>query len=71
MDIKPRPNHHLYIETLRSLTPEARLLKAFELTDMTRDLLLAGLRHRFPDASDDEIHRIYLERLEKCHNRPC
>jgi len=71
MDIKPRPNHHLYIETLRSLTPEARLLKAFELTDMTRDLLLAGLRHRFPDASDDEIHRIYLERLDKCHNRPC
>lgn len=71
MDIKPRPNHAIYIRTLRAMTPEQRLAKAFELSEMTRDLLRAGLRQRFPHASDQELHRLYLDRLEKCHNRPC
>ena len=69
MDIKPRPNHKIYIQILRRMTPEQRLLKAFELTDFSRSLLLAGLRRRFPEASDEEIKRIYLDRLDKCHNR--
>ena len=64
-----RPNHRVYIEALRRLTPEQRLLKAFELTDMSRALFRDGLRARFPQASDAELERIYLERLEKCHNR--
>ena len=34
MDPKPRPNHRLYLEALRRLTPEQRLLKAFELTEV-------------------------------------
>jgi hypothetical protein len=71
MDVKPRPNHALYIQTLRSMTPEQRLAKAFELTEMSRDLLRSGLRERFPNASEDELTRVYLDRLEKCHNRPC
>jgi len=69
MDIKPRPNHRLYIEVLRRMTPEQRLLKAFELTEFSRDLFKRGLRRRFPDLSEDELHRLYLQRLEKCHNR--
>jgi hypothetical protein len=71
MDVKPRPNHAIYIRTLRAMTPEQRLEKAFELTEMTRDLLRAGLRERFPTASEEELERVYLERLDKCHNRPC
>ena len=70
MDPKPRPNHQLYLEALRRLTPEQRLLKAFELTEFSRELFRAGLRRRFPGAGEAELQRIYLERLEKCHNRP-
>jgi hypothetical protein len=69
MDPKPRPNHQLYLEALRRLTPEQRLLKAFELTELTHELLRAGVRQRFPDAGEDEVQRIYLERLIRCQNR--
>jgi len=69
MIAKPRPNHQVYLEALSRLTPEQRLLKAFELTDLSRALFRDGLRHRFPDASEDELQRIYLERLDLCHNR--
>ncbi len=69
MDIKPRHNHKLYIEVLRRMTPEQRLLKAFELTEFSRALFLEGLKKRFPDLSDQEIHQIYLKRLDKCHNQ--
>ncbi len=68
-DPKPRPNHQRYLEVLRSLTPEQRLLKAFELSEFSRALFLAGLRKRFPDKTEEEIRKIYLERLALCHNR--
>jgi hypothetical protein len=67
---KPQPNHRVYLEALRRLTAEQRLIKAFELTEMSRALFRVGLRQRFPKASDDELRRIYLERLDLCHNRP-
>ena len=70
MDPKPRPNHRLYLEALRRLTPEQRLLKAFELTELSRELFRAGLRQRFPKADEAELRRIYLERMARCHNRP-
>jgi hypothetical protein len=69
MNIKERPNHAIYIQTLRRMSPEARLLKAFELSEFSRQLFLQGLRRRFPEMSDAEIHKLYLERLDKCHNR--
>ena len=69
MTIKPRPNHQIYIQTLRRMSPEARLMKSFELSDFSKNLFLHGLRKRFPDLSDDEIRKIYLERLNKCHNK--
>lgn len=69
MDIKPRPNHARYLEILRSMTEEQRLQKAFEMSAFSKALFKQGLRERFPDLSEDEFHRLYLERLEKCHNR--
>ncbi len=69
MNIKKRPNHRLYIQALRRMSPEQRLLKAFELSQFSRDIFLQGLRKRFPELPDDEIKKIYLERLNKCHNR--
>lgn len=69
MNTKERPNHKLYIQVLRQMSPEKRLLKAFELSEFTKQLFRHGLRQRFPDLSDEEFHKLLLERLEKCHNR--
>lgn len=69
MDPKPRPNRAEYLKALQRMTPEERLLKAFELSEMANQLFKDGLRRRFPDASEEELQRIYLERLAKCHNR--
>jgi hypothetical protein len=69
MNPKPRPNHRRYLEVLRAMTPEQRLLKAFDLSAFARALFEEGLRKRFPDASAEEFHRILLARLAKCHNR--
>lgn len=69
LDPKPRPNHRLYIQTLRRMTPEQRLEKAFELSRMTRELFIQGLRERHPTMPDDQFHRLVLKRLSKCHNR--
>lgn len=69
MDPKPHPNRTRYIETLRRMTPEQRLMKALELSEMSRELTRAGLRERFPNASEDEIQRLFLERLERCRSR--
>ena len=69
MDSKARPNRQLYLQALRRMTPEQRLLKAFELSELSHELLRAGIRQRYPDAGPDELERIYLERLDACHNR--
>ena len=69
MQLKPTPNRQLYLEALRRMTPEQRLDKAMELTELGRDLFRHGLRRRFPDADDATIHAIYLSRLAACHNR--
>jgi hypothetical protein len=57
MDPKLRPNHQLYLEALRRLTPEQRLLKAFELTELSRELLRAELRQRFAEADVARVMR--------------
>ncbi len=69
MHIKPNPNHQFYLKTLLKMTPEQRLLKAFELSEVTKALFLFGLRKRFPDKSEKEIHQIFLERIAQCYNR--
>jgi hypothetical protein len=68
-DPKPRPNQRQYREILRNMTDEEKLLKAFELSEMGRRLFKDGLRARFPEKSEEDIHTIFLQRLEKCHNR--
>lgn len=69
MNSKKRPNHKRYIQALRRMSPEQRLLKAFGLSQFSKDLFLHGLRERFPELPDNEIKKIYLARLNKCHNR--
>jgi hypothetical protein len=69
MNPKQRPNHRRYLEVLRAMTPEQRLMKAFELSAFAKALFIEGLRRRFPDATEAEFQRILLARLAKCHNR--
>lgn len=69
MNIKEQPNHKIYIQVLRQMPPEKRLLKALELSEFTRQLFAHGLRKRFPNLSEEEFKKILLERLDKCHNR--
>lgn len=66
---KPRPNHARYLQVLRAMSPAQRLDKAFELSADAKRLFLAGLQARFPDLSPQDLHRLALERLSKCHNR--
>lgn len=51
------------------MTPAQRLDKAFELSEFSRKLFIEGLRKRFPNATEDEFRKIFLKRLERCHNR--
>ncbi len=67
--MKERPNHAVYIETLRRMTPEQRLAKAFELSDFSKRLFVHGLRKRHPDLSPEEFAALLRARLDRCHNR--
>ena len=67
--MKKDPDHAKYIQILRRMSPEERLLKAFDLSDFGRQLFEHGLRARFPDLPEEEFRKLLLERLDKCHNR--
>jgi hypothetical protein len=69
MDIKPRPNHRLYIEILRRMTPEERLTEALELSEFSKQLFIARLQHRFLYLPEEELKTLIKARLERCHNR--
>ena len=66
---KPQPNRRRYIEVLRSMTPEQRLAKAFELSEAAKRLFKDGLRRRFPDLDEKQLHKLFLARLARCHNQ--
>lgn len=69
MDSKPRPNDRIYLEILRAMSPADRLLKAFELSEFTRTLALAGLKHQFPDRSEEELKQVLAKRMIEWHLR--
>jgi len=56
------------LAVLHRLSPAKRLELAFDLSDFSRELFLQGLRKRFTDKTEEEIHRIFIERIDKCHN---
>lgn len=66
---KLQANRQFYIRILRSLTPEQRLRKAFELTAMTRKLARAGVARQHPDLGPEEIDRLTRDRIMSWHNR--
>ncbi len=54
-------------ETLRRMTGEQRLIKALELTETTRQIMRAGIRHQHPEATDEQIQTMYIDRLLGYH----
>ncbi|HWR82855.1 MAG TPA: hypothetical protein VN285_06110 [Candidatus Deferrimicrobium sp.] len=69
MNIKKDPSHKVYIQVLRNMSPEQRLLKAFELSELSRKLFEHGLRKSFPHLTEEEFRVLLFKRLDKCHNR--
>jgi hypothetical protein len=61
-DTTPEAQRKHY-ELMRKLSPEQRLSMAFALTDATRNLILADLHHRFPEANENEIKRRFIARI--------
>jgi len=53
--------HALYIETLRRMTPEEKLERVFAYDRQARALRLAGLRFENPDASEDDLERLFVQ----------
>ncbi len=69
MNFQNKETARIYLQTLRKMTPEQRLQRAFDLSEFTRQLFLHGLRKRYPDLTPDELHQLYLKQLEKCYNK--
>jgi hypothetical protein len=65
LDPKPRPNQEIYIRILRRMTPEQHLQKALELSALTRELFIKGMRRRFPDLNPDEFDKLIRARLQR------
>ncbi len=61
MSIKQSQNHKQYLITLTKMSAEQRLLKALELSAITKELFISGLRKRFSDKTETEIYKIYLQ----------
>jgi len=59
LNIKNRLNYKIYIQVLPQLSSEARLLKAFELSEFSMQLFMHGLHKRFPNLSDEELKKYF------------
>ncbi|MDR2671833.1 MAG: hypothetical protein LBC35_00755 [Coriobacteriales bacterium] len=67
--MKAYPNKQKYHQILKTMSPQDRLMKAFELSDLANAAFKVGLKDRYPHATDAELDRLYLEKRSKCHNR--
>jgi F0F1-type ATP synthase membrane subunit b/b' len=47
------------------MTPEQRLLKAFELSDLARQKFLRELRKRFPNLSEAEFRKVLIAHMKE------
>jgi hypothetical protein len=52
-----------HYELMRRLSPEQRLSMAFALTDAMRQLIIADLQHRFPQADALELRHRFIARV--------
>jgi hypothetical protein len=62
MSQTPHPNLAQHLKILSQMTPEQRLKKTFELSELSKQAFLTRLRRRFPEKSEDQIRELYLVR---------
>jgi hypothetical protein len=67
--MKTYPNKQRYHQILKAMPPQDKLMKAFGLSDLANSAFRAGLKNRYPDLTDGELHKLYLEKRLECHNR--
>lgn len=67
--MKKRLNRLQYLQILDRMTPSERVAKAWELTNFAKAAAKQAIRDVFPDKTEAEIHQIFLQRLQKCHNQ--
>ncbi len=58
----------IYLDILRRMTPSEKFNKVMELNELSKSLSKQGFRKRFPNSSEEEIHKLFLDWLERCHN---
>ena len=64
--LSPDNNHEtqqIQFELMRQLPGWKRLALAFDLTQALRQLVLADIRYRYPDASDEEVRKRFIARV--------
>ena len=66
---KPHPNRDIYVKLLRSMTPQQKLERVFELNELGKELVRAGIRNRYPFLTEKEITLKTTEKVLQCHNR--
>jgi len=52
------------VERARRLTPQQRFLGTFDISDLARNLVMAGIRHQFPEADEQRVLDIFAERCK-------
>lgn len=62
-------SHRVHLRVLAGMAPGRKLQAALEWSEMTRTLFRCGLRRLHPGATEEELTRLYIERLKLCHNR--
>jgi len=67
--MKTYPNKQRYQQILKAMSPEEKIIKVFELSELADAAFKAGLRSRHTNMPDEEFHQVYLERRSKCHNQ--
>jgi len=51
------------------MSPQEKVEKSFELTELAYSAFRAGLKSRCPHLSDDELEQLYQEKRKTCHNQ--
>ena len=57
------------ILALRRMTDGANLALALAASERSREMLRQALREVMPEASEQEVHARFLERMALCHKR--
>ncbi len=62
-----REGLRIWRETVAKMSGADKVLKSFEMTEMTRQIMRSGIQSQNPDASEDQIQRMYIDRLLSYH----